>query len=217
MVLATCTAPLARGWPLNQTDCFAEFGEMMTVLFENTKGQGKPVTDLRYPIGDYQSHASLTIKERTEALGYMAALPKHLHEGVAGLSPQPLETRYRPGGWTVRQLVHHVADSHMNAYIRSKLAVTENEPTIKPYDEKSWAELADNREVPIDVSLHLVEALHRRWDAFLRSLQPADFARLLRHPERGPMTLDDVVGLYAWHGRHHVAHITSLRLREGWT
>ena len=142
-------------------------------------------------------------------------MPRHLREAVSGLTPQQMEARYRPGGWTVRQVVHHLADSHMNAYVRSKLAITENEPTIKPYDPKAWADLADNRDVPVEVSLSLVEALHKRWDGFLRSLEPADFARRLQHPERGPMTLDDLVAPYAWHGRHHVAHITSLRLREG--
>jgi hypothetical protein len=116
----------------------------------------------------------------------------------------------------VRQVVHHVPDSHLNSYVRFKLALTENEPTIKPYEEALWAELADSRETPVEVSLALLEALHHRWDVLLRSLRPEDFARRLRHPERGTMTLDDVAGYYAWHSRHHVAHITSLRQREGW-
>jgi len=189
----------------------------MTVLSERSKAEGNSSMDLRYPIGEHRSQSSLTTAERSEALGYIAQMPRHLREAVSGLTPQQMEARYRPGGWTVRQVVHHLADSHMNAYVRSKLAITENEPTIKPYDEKAWADLADNRDVPVEVSLSLVEALHKRWDGFLRSLEPADFARRLQHPERGPMTLDDLVALYAWHGRHHVAHITSLRLREGWT
>jgi uncharacterized damage-inducible protein DinB len=172
--------------------------------------------DLRYPIGDYESKPVLTSAEREEALGHIAATPKWLRAAVAGLSPQQLDTPYRPGGWTVRQVAHHVPDSHMNAYIRAKLAVTEDEPTIKPYDEKSWSELADVRDASVEVSLGLLEALHSRWIVFLRSLRPGDFARRLRHPERGTMTLDDLVALYAWHGRHHVAHITSLRAREGW-
>jgi uncharacterized damage-inducible protein DinB len=189
----------------------------MTVLSDQAGAGRKAAVDLRYPIGEYQSRPALSHRERTEAIGYIAALPKHLREVIAGLSPQQMEARYRPGGWTVRQVVHHIPDSHMNAYIRCKLAVTEDEPTIKPYDEKSWAELADIREVPIAVSLSLADALHQRWDAFLRSLQPVDFMRRVHHPERGTMTLDDLVAHYAWHGRHHIAHITSLRVREGWT
>jgi uncharacterized damage-inducible protein DinB len=172
--------------------------------------------DLRYPIGNYEPRASLTRAERENAIAQIAATPKRLRDAVAGLSRQQFDTPYRPGGWTVRQVVHHVPDSHLNSYVRFKLALTENEPTIKPYEEALWAELADSRETPVEVSLALLEALHHRWDVLLRSLRPDDFARRLRHPERGAMTLDDMVGLYAWHGRHHVAHITSLREREGW-
>jgi uncharacterized damage-inducible protein DinB len=189
----------------------------MTVLSHQASAERKTGMELRYPIGEYQSRPVLTTGERSEAIGYIAVLPRHLREAVSGLSAQQLEARYRPGGWTVRQVVHHISDSHVNAYVRTKLAVTEDDPVIKPYDEKAWAELADNREIPIYVSLGLVEALHLRWEAFLRSLPPADFARSVRHPERGTMTLDDLVAHYAWHGRHHVAHITSLRIREGWT
>src|ERR1700729_1960962 len=123
--------------------------------------------DPRYPIGDFKTQSSFSSSDRSEAIGYIAQMPKHLREAVAGLTPQQLEARYRPGGWTVRQVVHHLPDSHMNAYIRSKLLITENEPVIKPYDEKAWADLADNRTVPIEVSLCLVEALHKRWDTFL--------------------------------------------------
>jgi len=136
---------------------------------------------------------------------------------VSGLSGTQLDTPYRPGGWTVRQVVHHVPESHMNAYVRLKLALTENEPTVKPYDENLWSHLPDVRDTPIEVSFTLLEALHRRWDILLRLIQPPDFARRLRHPEAGVMTVDNLVHHYAWHGRHHVAHITSLRQREGWT
>ena len=172
--------------------------------------------DLSYPIGKYEHKASLPIAERENAIAQIAATPKRLRDAVAGLSHQQFDTPYRPGGWTVRQVVHHVPDSHMNSYVRFKLALTENEPTIKPYDEALWANLRDSRDTPVEISLTLLEALHHRWDVLLRSLRSGDFARLLRHPEQGTMTLDDMVGYYAWHGRHHVAHITSLREREGW-
>ena len=172
--------------------------------------------DLRYPIGKYEPKAPLSPAERANAISQIAAAPKSLRDAVAGLSQEQLDTPYRPGGWTVRQVVHHLPDSHLNAYVRFKLALTEDEPTIKPFDEARWAELQDSRETPVEVSLALLEALHQRWDVLLRSLRPEDFARRLRHPERGLMTLDDMVGIYAWHGRHHVAHITSLREREGW-
>lgn len=169
--------------------------------------------DLRYPIGNYEPMAVLTPAQRADAISKIAATPKHLREAVAGLSQQQFDTPYRPGGWSVRQVVHHVPDSHMNAYVRFKLGLTENEPTIKPYEEALWANLQDSRDTPLEVSLTLLEALHHRWDVLLRSMRPEDFARRLRHPERGTMTLDDMLGLYAWHGWHHVAHITSLRER----
>jgi uncharacterized damage-inducible protein DinB len=172
--------------------------------------------DLSYPIGKYEHRESLPPDERESAIAQIAATPQALRYAVGGLSEQQFDTRYRPGGWTVRQVVHHVPDSHLNSYIRFKLALTEDEPTIRPYDEALWARLQDSRDTPIEVSLTLLEALHQRWDILLRSLRPEDFARRLRHPESGTMTLDDMVGYYAWHGRHHVAHITSLRAREGW-
>ncbi len=172
--------------------------------------------DLSYPIGKYQSKSTLTPVERAEAIAQIAETPKRLREAVGGLSAGQLDTPYRPGGWTVRQLAHHVPDSHMNAYVRIKLALTENEPVVKPYEEGLWAELPDTRETPVEVSLALLELLHLRWDTLLRAMHPADFARSLRHPVNGPMTVDNVVHHYAWHGRHHVAHITSLRQREGW-
>ncbi|HXC33787.1 MAG TPA: putative metal-dependent hydrolase [Verrucomicrobiae bacterium] len=172
--------------------------------------------DLRYPIGPYEPKTALTADERSLAIDQIAELPKQMRDAVSGLSGGELDTPYRPGGWTVRQLVHHVPDSHMNAYVRMKLALTENEPTIKPYEEGLWANLGDSRETPVEVSLSLLEFLHLRWDFLLRALQPGDFARRLIHPASGAMTVDNVVHHYAWHGRHHVAHVTSLRLREGW-
>jgi uncharacterized damage-inducible protein DinB len=172
--------------------------------------------DLRYPIGKYELKTALTPAERADAIAQIAATPKRLRDAVAGLSHQQFDTPYRPGGWTIRQVVHHVPDSHMNAYVRFKLALTENEPTIKPYEEALWANLQDSNETPVEISLTLLEALHHRWDILLRSLRPEDFSRRLRHPESGMMTLDNMVSHYAWHGRHHVAHITSLREREGW-
>jgi hypothetical protein len=172
--------------------------------------------DLRYPIGKYDSKASLTPAERADAIAQIADTPKALRDAVAGFSQEQFDVPYRPGGWTVRQLVHHIPDSHINSYVRFKLALTESEPTIKPYDEALWANLADSRDTPVEVSLMLLESLHHRWVVLLRSMRSEDFARRLLHPERGAMTLDDMVGLYAWQGRHHVAHITSLRRREGW-
>lgn len=172
--------------------------------------------DLSYPIGKYEHKASLTPAERETAIAQIAAAPKCLRDAVAGLSHQQFDTPYRPGGWTVRQVVHHVPDSHLNSYVRFKLALTENEPTIRPYDEALWAKLPDSRDTPVEVSLSLLESLHHRWEVLLRSLGPEDFSRRLRHPAQGPMTLDDMLGSYAWHGRHHVAHIASLRSREGW-
>src|ERR1700676_2312065 len=174
------------------------------------------ISDLRYPIGKFNFPDAVTPEDRAKFVGQIADAPARLKAAVAGLSDQQLDTAYRPGGWTVRQVVHHVPDSHLNSYVRFKLALTENEPTIRPYDEALWANLQDSRDTPVEVSLTLLEALHHRWDVLLRSLQPQDFARRLRHPEQGPMTLDDMLGYYAWHSRHHVAHITSLRSREGW-
>jgi hypothetical protein len=143
--------------------------------------------------------------------------PDALRTAVRGLSDTQLDTPYRPGGWTVRQVVHHVPDSHMNAFIRFKLGLTENTPTIKPYDEAEWAKLADVHDTPIETSLTLLGALHDRWVRLLRGMQPADFARQINHPDwDAPLSLDTILALYAWHGPHHVAHITSLKRRQGW-
>ena len=174
-------------------------------------------TELRYPVGRFDWDATIDASEFPSLIAAIAEAPGALRAAVAGLSPDQLETRYRPGGWTVRQVVHHVPDSHLNAYTRFKLSLTEDEPTIKPYDEAAWAELSDSKTVPIEVSLDLLEALHVRWVALLRSMDTADFNRTMRHPEHGKiLTLKQMLGLYAWHSRHHVAHITSLRKREGW-
>src|SRR5256886_15966367 len=162
--------------------------------------------DLSYPIGKYEHKASLSPTERENAIAQIAATPKRLRDAVAGLSHQQFDTPYRPGGWTVREGVHHVPDSHLNAYIRFKLALTENVPTIKAYDEQLWAKLEDSKSTPIETSLTLLESLHSRMTILLRSLKPSDFARKFNHPERGPMTVDSLLALYAWHGPHHVAH-----------
>jgi uncharacterized damage-inducible protein DinB len=146
----------------------------------------------------------------------IASTPAALASAVKGLTDAQLDTPYRDGGWTPRQIVHHVADSHMNAYIRFKLGMTEDNPTIKPYDEKTWAETIDGRTAPVDMSLPMIDSLHRRWVQFLKSLDQTDMARTILHPERGPMKLSDLLQLYSWHGRHHTAHITGLRQRMGW-
>jgi uncharacterized damage-inducible protein DinB len=171
--------------------------------------------DLQYPIGRFEWRGS-SEDERRRYLDEIEQAPAHLRAAVAGLSNEQLDTPYRAGGWTVRQVVHHLPDSHLNSYTRFRLALTEDEPTIKPYDEGRWAELTDARTAPVEISLAFLEALHSRWVLLLRSLSPADFARRFRHPEMGTVSLDEYLALYAWHGRHHVAHVTSLRERMGW-
>jgi uncharacterized damage-inducible protein DinB len=172
--------------------------------------------DLRYPVGRYQRPASLSPEQRRASIDAIVAAPTHLRAAIRGLDNPQLDTPYRPDGWTVRQVIHHVPDSHMNAFIRFKLALTEDTPTIKPYDEAAWANLEDARSTPIETSLTLLDALHDRWVRMLRAMTPDDFARKLVHPENGEMSLDHVLALYDWHGRHHVGHITALRKREGW-
>ena len=171
--------------------------------------------DLRYPVGKFQRAENVSEAQRRSLIGAIAETPAKLRAAIAGLNDRQLDTPYRPGGWTVRQVVHHLPDSHMNSYVRFKLALTENEPTIKTYEESLWAKLGDAKE-PIEPSLALLDNLHKRWIALVNSLGPSDWQRKLRHPEMGLLTLDDMVQLYAWHSRHHVAHITSLREREGW-
>ena len=172
--------------------------------------------DLRYPIGPLRTAEHLDEPARREAIEAIAATPRQLRAAVLGLSEEQLDTPYRPGGWTVRQVVHHVPDSHMNAYVRFKLALTEEAPTIKPYAEARWAELPDTRLTPPEVSLTLLDNLHERWINILRNMTPEDFDRKLQHPEKGLLTLDAMLSLYSWHGRHHVAHVNGLRQRMGW-
>ncbi len=171
--------------------------------------------DLRYPIGRLVKVSAFSPTERAEHIATIADLPHTIGRAVAGLSDAQRDTPYRDGGWTVRQVVHHVADSHMNAFIRFKWALTETNPTIKAYNEQAWAELPD-AQMPTDASLRLLDALHGRWTALLSALPAEAFARPYQHPETGAHTLDMALGIYAWHGRHHTAHVTELRRRQGW-
>ena len=171
--------------------------------------------DLRFPIGKFDKNFDVTPELRTAFVQTIAELPKNLEKAVAGLNDEQLDTPYRPAGWTVRQTVHHIADSHLNSYIRYKLAMTEEAPTIRPYFEDRWAELADSQ-MPIDVSMKIIEGIHSRWANLLNSMSDEDFKRLLVHPESGEWTLEKMLGLYDWHSKHHTAHITKLRERENW-
>ena len=172
--------------------------------------------DMRFPVGKFHYDGPLTPEQQKSFLEAIAQTPAELRAAIKGLSDSQLDTPYRPEGWTVRQVVHHVPDSHLNAYVRFKLALTEEDPTIKPYAEDRWAELADTKATPVEVSLTLTDSLHDRWVRLLRSLAPEQWKRTFRHPEMGPMTLEKTLALYAWHGRHHVAHITELRKRMSW-
>jgi uncharacterized damage-inducible protein DinB len=174
------------------------------------------MSDPRFPIGKFTPPAVMTDELRAECVGQIAAAPAAVRAAIRGLTPVQLETPYREGGWTVAQVVHHLPDSHMNAYIRFKLALTEDSPTIKPYKEDLWARLPDGSAADVAVSLDLLEALHRRWVASLARFGSDEGRRTMVHPERGPQTLDRTLALYAWHGRHHTAHITALRERMGW-
>ncbi|MDX1546844.1 MAG: bacillithiol transferase BstA [Rhodothermales bacterium] len=174
-------------------------------------------TDLRYPVGRFERpEEPVTPAQRRAWIGALEAAPAQLRAAAEGLTDAQLDTPYRPGGWTVRQVIHHVPDSHLNAYVRCKWALTEDAPAIKTYDEKAWAEQPEARTGPIAPSLALLEALHTRWVAALHALPADAFQRTIRHPEWGSISLDALLALYAWHGRHHVAHITALRAREGW-
>ncbi len=176
-----------------------------------------PEPDLAYPIGRFLAPDAVDASARGGFVEQIAALPSALRRAVEGLDRRRLDTRYRPGGWTVRQVVHHLPDSHLNAYVRFKLALTEEEPTIRPYDEAAWAELPDAVAGPIHLSLELLESIHARWLNCIRALPADSFARTFHHPALGVMSLDHQLALYAWHGRHHLAQVTSLAAREGWT
>ena len=171
--------------------------------------------DLRYPVGKFDK-STVVPERRAEFIQTITGLPAKITEAVRGLNDAQLDTPYRPGGWTVRQTVHHVADSHINCYVRFKLALTEDQPpTIVPYYEDRWAELSDSK-LPIDISMAIIDGIHKRWSTLLNSMSDADFNRVFKHPETGDWTLDGALALYAWHSRHHTAHITRLREREGW-
>jgi len=173
--------------------------------------------DLRYPLGKFDSSAPITAQSRESAIWDITQLPDRLRAAVKGLSDAQLDTPYRPDGWTVRQVAHHLADSHINAFVRVRLALTEDTPTIKPYIEGKWAELSDSTSLAIEPSLQMLDGLHTRWSALLRALGDGDFARTVVHPEHGrELSIDFLTALYGWHCRHHVRHITALREREGW-
>jgi uncharacterized damage-inducible protein DinB len=172
--------------------------------------------DLRYPIGDFDQNIKLAPEMRGKFINTIAELPAKLREAVQGLNEKQMQTPYRDGGWTVHQVIHHVADSHINSLTRFKLGLTEDTPTIKPYFEEKWAELADYKDVPVEVSFGIIDGIHTRWVSLLKSMTDADFAREICHPERGTMTLDVVLALYDWHSRHHTAHIIELRKRNQW-
>ena len=173
--------------------------------------------DLRYPIGQYEPKPfSTDLLE--EWLADVKFLPQTIENAIRNLDEAQIQTPYREGGWTVHQVVHHVADSHMNAYCRFKLGYTEDNPTIRPYDEKSWANTADVQHLPVNISITLLYTLHQRWHEFLKSFTETDYQRTIFHPEyKKEFTLWQLLGMYAWHGRHHVAHITSLRERKNWS
>ena len=172
--------------------------------------------DVRYPIGKFQWPVTVSAEERARNIATLWTQPQRLRDAIHGLSEAQIQTPYREGGWTVRQVVHHVPESHMNSYIRFKLALTESNPTVKPYDEAAWARLSDVDSTPVETSLCLLENLHGRWDKLLRSLSEADWKREFVHPQMGPVSLEKNLALYAWHGDHHIAHITELRRRNGW-
>lgn len=173
------------------------------------------IDDLRFPVGKFDKNIVITPEQRREFISTIADLPRKIVEAVEGLTDEQLDTPYRPEGWTVRQTVHHVADSHINSLCRFKLALTEENPTIRPYFEERWAELADSK-LPVDVSLKIIEGVHARLTVLLESLTDEDFKRPLVHPDSGAWTVEGFLALYAWHSRHHTAHITQLRERCGW-
>jgi hypothetical protein len=172
--------------------------------------------DPRYPIGRFVSSEAIDAEQIRGYIATLATTPENMRAAVDGLSRVQIDTPYREGGWTVRQLVHHVADSHMNAYCRTRQALTEDWPVALAYDEKSWAELSDARTLPVEISLELLEPVHRRWVALFESLTPEDWQKGYKHSEGGPTTVAKVAAMYDWHSRHHIAHITELRKSRGW-
>ncbi len=176
----------------------------------------KTLEELRYPTGKWVKVPNADAATREAMIAAVAGVPEALAIALTGLTEAQRDTPYRPGGWSPRQIVHHLADSHMNAFIRLKLGITEDNPTIKPYKEQTWAETPDCREAPVALSMSIIEGLHARWAHLLRSLDASAFDRTIRHPERGPMTLCDLLGLYAWHGTHHTVQILNMRDRMGW-
>lgn len=179
--------------------------------------ENKELEKQRYPIGQYIKPNQINEDDIKSYISDIEKLPGELRELVSGFSDEQLNTKYREGGWTVRQVIHHIADSHVNAYTRFKLALTEDMPTIKPYYEDEWAELEDGKNAPVDVSLNLLDALHERWVRMLRSLNKKDFEKVFFHPEHGKeFSLDEIAGMYSWHGKHHFAHIDRLKKNKGW-
>lgn len=174
------------------------------------------MTDIRYPVGEFAPKSSLTMKERLEMITALAELPEMLRKTLDGLSEKQLDTPYRDGGWTPRQIVHHLADSHANASIRCRLALTEDTPTVKPYNQERWAQLIDARIADVRSSMAIITGLHERWVLLWKSLREEQFTTPLYHPEDGIVDLDRILQLYSWHGRHHVAQIEGLRKRMGW-
>jgi hypothetical protein len=170
----------------------------------------------RLPVGPFTLDANVTVAKRKEWIRTLADAPAVVREAVAGVDEVQLDTPYREGGWTPRQVVHHLADAHMNGFVRFKLALTEDHPAIKTYEEDLWGETADVRQASVELSLGLLDALHARWTILLESLTDEQFNRAFRHPERGVMTIDKAIQLYAWHGVHHAGHIQGLRRRSGW-
>ncbi len=173
-------------------------------------------TSASYPIGSFAYRGKLSPGERAARIEDIRALPEALRSATSGLSRERLDTSYREGGWSIRQVVHHLADSHMNSFVRFKLALTEDNPRIKPYAQDAWAALPDARKAEVEPSLSLIEGLHARWVLLMEGLTPADWERTFDHPERGKLTLDYALQLYAWHGRHHTAHVMGVRKRLGW-
>jgi uncharacterized damage-inducible protein DinB len=169
---------------------------------------------LRFPVGPFRPRVGLTLREREELIGEIAHFPSDLRFVVSTLSAEQLDTPYREGGWTVRQVVHHVPDSHMQGYVRFKLAMTEEQPNIKTYEQQAWGETEESRNAPVEISLNLLDALHKRWVLFLMNLGEEDFARTYRHPELGELTLETTLQLYVWHGRHHLGHVNLVAGRN---